>query len=184
MNHFFDVGAHNGNTFNHLGSEYDKWNIWCFEPSPRHLPDLIARGRNLNYRFNIIVCPFGLGGKNELLEFHLKNDPQADSFSNKFSTNMEEVGCKFMVGIFDISEFILNHTASEDTIHLKLDCETSEYEILNSLIKRPQSFDRVKKLMVEFHSKENIITEENEKERKDLILKCQELGHEILPWGH
>jgi len=97
---------------------------------------------------------------------------------------MPDVGCKFMVGIFDISEFILNNTAPEDTIHLKLDCETSEYGILNSLIRTPEAFDRVKKLMVEFHSIENIVTEENEKERVDLSLKCQELGHIILPWGH
>ena len=183
MNHFFDVGAHNGNTFQHLGGEYDGWNIWCFEPSPRHLPDLILRARHLKHRFNVTICPFGLGGKTEVLEFYLKNDPQADSFSNKFSEN-QDAGCKFVVPIQDISDFILKYTNKDDTIHLKLDCETSEYGILNSLINNVEAFSRVKKLMVEFHSKENNNSAEFEKDCNEFITKCQELGHVILLWGN
>lgn len=184
MNHFFDVGAHDGNTFQHLGAEYNGWNIWCFEPSPRHLPDLVIRSRHLSERFNITICPFGLGGKNELLEFYLKTDPQGDSFAYDFVTNLERIGCKFMVGIHDISEFILTNTSSEDTIHVKLDCETSEYAILNSLLNNNEAFNRVKKLMVEFHCKNNVSNEEYQRENNELISKCEEMGHTVLPWNH
>jgi len=184
MNHFFDVGAHNGNTFPHLGSEYDRWNVWCFEPSPRHIPELIMKGKSLSNRFNVIVCPFGVGGKNEPLEFHLKTDPQGDSFSNTFSENID-AGCKFVVMVYDITELLLRFTSEDDVVHLKLDCETAEYDILRSLIRNPRIFDRVKKLMVEFHNPENFAVKTQwEKDRDELVAACQNLGHTVERWGH
>jgi FkbM family methyltransferase len=175
MEHFFDVGAHNGNTFEFLG-DYKNWKIWCFEPSPRHTVGLLDHATSSDY--NITVCPFGLGGKTQAVQFFQKNDRQADSFLQAFSEN-NRLGYDIITVMYDISEFILKHTKEEDIIHLKLDCEGAEYEILQSLLDNPKAFDRVKKLMVEFHD-----VGDCEVKRKEFAEACEKVGHPVENWGH
>ena len=47
--------------------------------------------------------------------------------------------------------FILDHTAFEDEIVLKLDCEGSEYDLLANLLYEPNAMKRIQRIFVEWH---------------------------------
>jgi FkbM family methyltransferase len=85
--HFFDVGANNGQTFQDYlapGSHYDGWKVWCFEPSPRHWEQLIKTVNEYKTRFQIVLCPFGLSDTTDMAPFYEKGDPRGDSFQQQF----------------------------------------------------------------------------------------------------
>src|SRR4051812_11169861 len=86
MQHFFDIGANTGQTFDDYllkGDGFDGATIWCFEPSPRHTSALRTRCDFLlttghNWRIN--VCPFGLLDYTGWKRLFEKQDPRGDSF--------------------------------------------------------------------------------------------------------
>lgn len=179
MNIFMDVGAHTGNTFPHLGPEYDGWTIFCFEPSLRHVPILIDTAKNLKAKYNIFVCPFGLGEFTKPGEFFYKSNAEGDSFFEGYEVNVG-TNCHLVPMICSATEFILSATKPDDTVHLKLDCEGSEYGILKSLFRTPPAFDRVKKLYVEFHR----VPGYDDNVRVEMSRECDNLGHPVHNWGH
>ncbi len=176
MNYFFDVGANIGQTFYwYLANErqYDGWNVFCFEPSPRNLLPLTNVVRQYDSRYNIVVCPFGLSGETGVSEFYLKTDPAGDSYVKEWVTN-ESGNMLILSPTISASWFIENYTKEEDKIVLKLDCEGSEYGILENLIDYPELFSRISNIMVEWHGEE---------ERKAAIIKrYQEANITLNQW--
>jgi len=157
-NHFFDVGANIGQTFSdylNKTNNFDGWDVWCFEPSPRHLPELMQEVQKWSSRYKIHVCPFGIRGDSGTLTFHQKDDPRGDSFQPYLASDHETLNLTtgydlrvFAAGIIDSIDAL---TDPKDRIVLKLDCEGSEFSILLKLLKDPIILPRVVEIFVEFH---------------------------------
>lgn len=156
--HFFDVGANVGQTFDDYllprAAELTDTVIWCFEPSPRHLPALMAKVATLG--LDVRICPFGLGGKTATPVFFQKDDPRGDSFSSYLAsdhlTQNLKPGYTLHGAVFSVADFILANTDPADRITLKVDCEGSEYALLAHLLQSPEALDRIDRIMVEFHT--------------------------------
>lgn len=159
MNHFFDIGANVGQTFDMLllnDTSHDGWTVWCFEPSVRHLPALCAAIERHKHRYNIVLCPFGIGGENTTAKFYPKTDLMGDSFEENLYLAPTPIpnlthGYGLVFPVVSLPEFILRHTASEDVIELKLDCEGGEFTALPALLTSP-ALNRVKSIRTEFHN--------------------------------
>lgn len=162
MNHFFDVGANIGQTFDDYlvgNNKHDGWKIWCFEPSVRHFPQLIAKIDAVKSRYSVVLCPFGIGGENTTAEFFPKIDPRGDSFERYLYCNPPtpvvnlSAGYELVFPMVSLPEFILRHTAPNDVIELKLDCEGGEFTALPALLNYPEALRRISTFFVEFHHK-------------------------------
>lgn len=150
---FFDIGANRGQTFEDFltkTTKYDGWTIWCFEPSPRHLPQLMENVKQYRDRYKIIICPFGVGAESQFKTFYQKDDPRGDSFHRYLASDHETVnldlGYELMcpvVGIWEVLELA-------DPVEIKIDAEGSEYQIL-PMLRRSPLLSRVTALYVEFH---------------------------------
>ena len=153
MKHFIDIGSNTGQTFTEFLSkttEYDGWTIWCFEPSPRHLPGLIRTAAEHCHRYTIKIFPFGIGGQAGIARLFEKDDPRGDSFHDKLNgTHNLEQGYEVFSPLIQLQGLIRGFVPPEDEVVAKLDCEGSEYSIMESLLSDcpPQ----LKKLLVEFH---------------------------------
>lgn len=156
MNHFLDIGANQGQTFTDFlckDSRYDGWTVWCFEPSPRHLPELMKTAEQFRHRYQIRICPFGVWSEDGLCVLHQKDDPRGDSFFWELSTDHEvnnlDTGYQVMVPVRDIT-WILSQVFGGELV-VKLDCEGSEYPILERLLHWPE-IQFITELYVEFHN--------------------------------
>lgn len=155
--HFFDIGANDGNTFDlflNQHEEYHGWNVWSFEPSPKHMNSLLSKARQVSGRFNVIVCPFGLSGKTECIPFYeMVNNTCSDSFieSGLFATKDPSPKYNIIGSCVSICEFIESYTFDGDEIVLKVDCEGSEYDIYENLLANPKYISRIKKIYNEWH---------------------------------
>ncbi len=159
MKHFFDIGANIGNTFDWFllkTREFDGWSVWCFEPSPRNLPPLIDKARELAGRYTITVCPFGIGGEFGAFRLFETSDPIGDSFKPEYwvgavkSKNNRTLH-QIMPAIVPLADFILTNTSPGDEIVLKLDCEGSEYAALRNLLDSEDALKRCTRIFVEWH---------------------------------
>lgn len=159
MNHFFDIGANVGQTFDWLATQphdYKDHLFWCFEPSPRHFAALIAKCREQaakGYRINL--CPFGLADMSYVAKLYEKDDPQGDSFAEW--TKSDHVPANrhgeyaVMGSMRSLSRFICEFTKPSDSIMLDIDAEGGEYAMLADLLANTDARLRVKRIMVEFH---------------------------------
>lgn len=149
---FFDIGANIGQTFEDFltkTTKYDGWTIWCFEPSPRHLPQLMENVKQFRDRYKIIICPFGVGAESEFKTFYQKDDPRGDSFHHYLASDHETVnldlGYELMCPVIGIADLL----AMVDQVEIKIDAEGAEYEILGKMLNC--NLRNVHALYVEFH---------------------------------
>lgn len=157
MNHFLDIGANTGQTFDEFLSKdpkYDGWTVWCFEPSPRHLPELMKTAERYRDRYHINICPFGVWSNDGYGLFRQKDDPRGDSFFPELATdhvvNNLDTGYQMIVPQSGIGAILRNYP-DDDIVVVKLDCEGAEYPILEALLKSPE-LRKVNELYVEFHN--------------------------------
>lgn len=184
MNHFFDIGANVGQTFDDFlckTHDYDGWQVWCFEPSPRHLGALMNKVISLSDRFNITVCPFGFSDSARTATFHEKEDPRGDSVYEVLTMGWGVVPqanhpYRVTVALYMLSGFIMQHTAPEDKITIKLDAEGSEFPILRDLLAHPAALARCNELWVEWH-----MTEPNAEAHR-LTDALAAAGHPLKQW--
>lgn len=155
--HFLDVGANVGQTFTDFLNprpEYDGWSVWCFEPSPRHLPALMEAAYYQSDRYEVHVCPFGMRDDYSIERFFQKDDARGDSFEDELTSDhaTTTIETKYLLHALSVGPktFIEQNTATDDEVVLKLDCEGSEYWILSSLIDSP-ILDRISSIYVEWH---------------------------------
>ena len=176
MNYFFDVGANIGQTFYWYldkTNEYDGWNVFCFEPSPRNQHQLIDTIQKYKFRYNILLCPFGLAGETGLSEFYLKTDPAGDSYNKEWVIN-DQFQVQVLSPKIDVVWFIKEYTTKDDKIVMKLDCEGSEYGILERLLDNRDYFDRIPKIMVEWHGEEE--------RKQNIINRFKDMGKPLEEW--
>ena len=135
-----DIGAHIGLFTVYISQFCPKGRIYCFEPVKENY-DLLSYNINLNNLENTKIFNKAVTDKSSIAKIFLSTDESAHSFFIKGSKYVE-VESISLKEIFD-----LNHIASCNL--LKLDCEGSEYMILNSL---PNDyFDYIQKIVMEYH---------------------------------
>lgn len=190
MNHFFDVGANNGSTFDRFiakSPEFDGWTVWCFEPSPREWPSLFKKAEQYSTRYKIVLCPFGLGNSFFTARFYQQNLSEGDTFiphAVDFHKNPAiPLGEKYqlMAASVPFSSFVLDNTSIGDSITMKLDCEGAEFDILNDLLLHPKALNRFKKIMVEWHVVNRI---DYERETQRIVSAYERCGHKLYGWGY
>ena len=180
--HFLDVGANCGQTFTeYLNKDprYDGWTVWCFEPSPRHIPVLMAEISRQSSRYDIKLCTFGVLGFTGSQVFYQKDDPMGDSFqpylaSDHVTKNLD-TGYELICPVVRLTDFLPRFIDDGEHVEIKIDAEGSEYAILYDLLEREKMVDRI---MVEWH----IINAEREDAREDLIARYRAVGKELEPW--
>jgi len=156
-NHFLDIGANSGNTFDlflNQHEEYYGWNVWCFEPSPKHMNSLLDKARQVSGRFNVVVCPFGLSGTTTVVPFYeMVNNTVSDSFIKTGLYATLDPAPKYNVigSCVSIVEFMDIYTFDGDSVVLKVDCEGSEYDLYENLLTRPDLLSRIKLIYNEWH---------------------------------
>lgn len=159
MIHFFDIGANTGQAFAAYlckRPEYDGAHVWCFEPSPRHWSTLLKTATEHAGRYRITLCPFGVGDPG-IKSLYLSQSGEGDSFHPELRTHNGtpmvalKSALSVQAAIISLAAFIVANTDARDEVTLKLDCEGTEYFVLNELLARPEAFARCRRIMVEFH---------------------------------
>lgn len=183
--HFFDVGANTGQTFRWLAQSpaFDGWDVWCFEPSPRHLHGLLGAAEEYGARYRVHVCPFGLvGDEAGVRGFYEKIDALADSFHADMRNDFghftpRSAGYQVHAYAHNIARFIRRWTEQGDEVVIKLDCEGAEWSLLMDLLDAPEKA-RVTRLLIEWHE----IPGSSESIRAELIrrIEAADIAHE--PW--
>ena len=186
MKHFLDVGANIGQTFDDFLMKDPAWDgatIWCFEPSPRHVPPLMAKALTLCERYKIHICPFGLAECTTMATFYQKDDARGDSFAQFLYADHEtqnlETGYQLDLLVLSVTDFLNAKTKPEDEVTIKLDCEGSEYGILSDLFINGKALaPRIKKIYLELHT-----TEYNHpKNAQALCVGLQRMGIPTEQW--
>lgn len=160
MKHFFDIGANVGQTFDYLATldrDFSAYKFWAFEPSPRHLAALLEKCESVKDRYDVTVCPFGIGGATREEVFFEKDDALGDSFLEWHASDHAPInreGAYHIVSsIVSLPLIIERLTSSKDEIILNIDAEGSEYEMLDTLMGSWAFCDisRVREIWVEWH---------------------------------
>ena len=186
VKHFLDVGANIGQTFDDFLNKttaFDGQHVWCLEPSPRHVPALMAAADKLRQRYKIHVCPFGLSDQTTLAKFYQKDDDKGDSLAQFLYADHEtkniEVGYELCVSVLSITDFLNFNTKPTDDVTIKLDCEGAEYEILSDLfINGEKLVSRIEKIYLELHTTEH----NHPKNAKPLIVGLERMGINFEQW--
>jgi FkbM family methyltransferase len=194
MEHFFDVGANIGQTFDKFllkTNDYDDCKVWCFEPSPRSIGALVETVKRVTswpqkdvHRFQVAICPFGLWDKDGTFSFYEKSDAldiygrengEGDSFVKTFLKN-NNAPYQICASTVSAADFINKNIPAGDRITIKIDCEGGEYGILENLLARPEALCKIKKFIVEWHQTEEVY-------KKDGLIKAYaDLGYIFEEW--
>jgi FkbM family methyltransferase len=156
MNHFLDIGANVGNTFDMYllkTNEYDGYHIWCFEPSPRHISALRQRCREImshnDHNFTITVCPFALSDYTGYAQVYETVDTLGDSLNE---TSMDRP-IELMCGVVSARDFIMSEIPPLDKMVVKIDVEGSELKIVDSILLCGERVKtQIDKVLIEFHA--------------------------------
>jgi FkbM family methyltransferase len=164
MNHFFDIGANVGQTFDDYlikTPDYDGWTIWCFEPSPRHLSQLRCKceGMAVSGRWKIKLCPFGVSDVSGTFKLYEKEDPRGDSVFPQHTVNGRnitdaEYKVEVMATCIGIVTLLYDINPGDEIV-IKIDAEGSEYPIVKRIIHALRDFSepipKITRMLIEWH---------------------------------
>jgi FkbM family methyltransferase len=141
MKIFLDVGCHLGETLDEVIKDYHTFDkIVAFEPSTT-----CFRVIEQKYK-NVILCNFGLSNRTGQCILYDTGGMGASIFPDK---NDLESNFNEPINIVNASGWISKNTSVDDTIYLKLNCEGSECDIIEDLI-RTGVYDRISHIMIDF----------------------------------
>lgn len=158
-----DIGAHIGFFTLYVSRFCKNGSVFCFEPVKENY-ELLSYNVNLNRIKNVKTFHKAVADKSEVVRVYLNSDAAAHSIFAKGSS-YEEVESISLKEILDSNKI-------ETCNLLKMDCEGSEYIILNSL--PDKYFERIHKIVMEYH----LVIEKPEL-IQDLIKKLTSLGYEV-----
>ena len=135
-----DVGAHIG-LFALYASQYCKnGKIYCFEPIKENY-NLLLENIRINKNKNIIAYNQAVTKKSSIVKIFLNKDESGHSMfiENK---NFRNINSKSLSDIFAENNI-------EKCNFLKLDCEGTEYEIIESV--KSELLEKIQKTVIEYH---------------------------------
>lgn len=147
---FIDGGAHRGETIktfkkSTLYSEH-RWNIYSFECNPQVLEILRER---FSQSDDVEIINKAMWIHSQGLEFYFAKSTLEGNVVKNLHTPRERKSTH--VESIDFGDWLKENFKIEDTIHVKLDIEGAEYEILDKMF-RDGSIRYVDKFYIEFHS--------------------------------
>tara|TARA_B100000963_G_scaffold118886_1_gene103563 strand:+ start:243 stop:803 length:561 start_codon:yes stop_codon:yes gene_type:complete len=150
-NIFLDCGSNLGQGFEHFRRVYgDEYEYHLYEPNPNCFKILSEKYGNSS---NVFLNESAVYSKECELELYFK-EPYSNGGSIIQDHNSQEYSYKDVDAVLtkcvDLGK-IINDFDENTNIVLKLDVESSEYDILESLIKRKIIF-KLNKIYCEFHS--------------------------------
>ena len=151
-NLFLDIGSNLGQGFDHFKNIYsDSFDYYLYEPNPHCVNVLYQKYEHLT---NVHIFNLAVSNKNTITNFYFQNDfSQGGSIilnHNDIFYSHSTVQ-NIPVATVNIS-YILNRLSPQYTnIVMKIDAESSEYDILDSLISSNQIF-KFSKIYCEFHT--------------------------------
>lgn len=158
-----DIGAHIGLFTIYISQFCTKGRIFCFEPIKENY-ELLSYNINLNKIENVRIFSKAVTDKSDTIRIFLSSDAAAHSLFIK--------GTKYVEVESTTLREILDSNKIEVCNLLKLDCEGSEYIILNSL---PNFyFERIQKIVMEYH-----LAAENTQLIHDLVKKLVSLNYKV-----
>ena len=158
-----DIGAHIG-LFSLFASQYCKnGKIFCYEPIEKNF-GILKENIELNKNKNIIHFNSAVSNQLNKLKIFIDSDDSAHSIF-KSDKNFIEVNSTTIKSIFDENKI-------KNCNLLKLDCEGSEYQIIESIPK--EYFLKIDKMIIEYH-----LANKNPKLYKKLIQNLKDNSFEI-----
>jgi FkbM family methyltransferase len=143
---FIDGGAHKGETIEAfvnapMYAEHD-WEVFSFEANPDLIPHIPVRD-------NVTVMNKALWVHDKGVRFHFGTTSLGGSIvkNRRTAAGREPIHVESV----DFGQWLKSQFRLEDTIHVKLDIEGAEYEILKKM-SEDGTIEYVDKLYVEFHS--------------------------------
>ena len=135
-----DIGAHIGLFTVYMSQFCSKGKIFCFEPVSENF-QLLLENIQINGLKNVNAFNLAVLEGEEDVKIYLNQDKSAHNFyeTNLNFENVKSISLKKIMDSNDISICNL----------LKLDCESSEYEILKAL--PDQYFNNIEKICLEYH---------------------------------
>jgi FkbM family methyltransferase len=158
-----DIGAHIGSFTIYASQFCNKGRIYCYEPIKDNY-ELLVHNISINKLTNAIPIQKAVSDKTGSVKIFLSPDSAAHSLFMKTDqyADVESISLK---EIFDSNKI-------EHCDLLKLDCEGSEYLILNSL---PDSyFELIQKIVMEYH-----INRDEPNQLQNLMDKLKSLNYNV-----
>lgn len=146
----FDIGANVG-IFSLFASEVEDTQVYAFEPHPNNF-QVLESNVQMNNKDNIKSLNYALGIKNEKRFLEEGVIPGGHRLAEN---NNNEVGNGLVVEAVTLLK-IMEELNIDKIDFLKLDCEGAEGEIIKSL--NEESFKKIKKVAIEFHDNNSILT--------------------------
>lgn len=159
-----DIGAHIGLFSLYVSQLCENGSIFCFEPIKENY-DLLSFNINLNKIKNIKSFQKAVTDKPGVVRIFLSSDAAAHSIFLKGSSYQESESTSL--------KEILDSNKIENCDLLKMDCEGSEYMILNSL--PDEYFDRIQNIAMEYH-----LVAEKPELIQDLAKKLTVLNYKVI----
>lgn len=143
MKVFLDVGSHTGETLDEVIKErhnFDK--VHAFEPST------VCYGILQKYKSETVaIHKFGLSSGSGYVNLYDTGTLCASIFPDK--VDLIDRNSFEKIELVEAAKWITENTSADDTIYLKLNCEGSECDIIENLLKRGV-YDRIAHIMIDF----------------------------------
>lgn len=154
---FIDGGGNNGCSVRYFKKEIDivnEYEVYSFEPNL----EFTEIYENLIEQYSIKYFPCALSTYDGEITFYKNLSNSSANTTNEIKGKKRGVGSGVSgkveiekVKCIDLGNFIKNNFSISDYIHLKLDVECAEYDILNKMLD-DGSIDYVNKLSIEWHN--------------------------------
>lgn len=166
----FDIGANVG-VFSLYASTKKGTKVYSFEPHPINF-ELLSKNIAINSRDNINAFQIALGSLNE--KRIMKETDSIGHHLLNSSNTPDKIEHSITIAVKTIETFF-NENNLTTIDFLKLDCEGSEGEIINSI--SPILFTKIDKIVMEFHDNLSILS------HNEIIEKLKSAGFKIqLEW--
>ena len=116
--------------------------VYGFDPAPKSITWI----KNQQISSNFVFFEFGIGSKNEFVEFYLPKNPNHVSGSIVTQNNVNKT-TKISVELKNL-ETIMEELGHQCIDVLKMDIEGAEYEVIDNVLK---SNCKIKQVLIEFH---------------------------------
>lgn len=145
INTVIDIGAHIG-TFSLLASKaFPSAKIFAIEPNPKTFSTL-QKNCQLNQTKNVVLANLAVSDKEGLIDMYPNSTSGlATVITDKADTEKNKA---FSVRSTTLAKFMVENAIAKCDL-LKIDCEGSEYVILNSL--RRTDFAKIRSITMEYH---------------------------------
>ena len=144
MKIFIDVGSHYGETvLEVVKSKYNFDKIFCFEPSKKCLP-ILNRIAKKDDRVEVLNC--GLSDKSYTSKLFDSGSVAASVFEDAGGDPSDDIE---EISLLDAGEWFRKNTDDDDVIVVKLNCEGSEVDIIESLLQADE-FKKIYNILITF----------------------------------